>query len=126
MTESLKLAEKLRNAMAANEVTPTQLAKEFGVKPPSVYDWMQFGRVAKKHIPKLAEYFGKPVGYWLGDEEEELLDDHERQLIALFRDLPAEARDKLLQDANWLHNQAKPEKSVANPFGQKAAPKTSK
>ena len=105
MNESIALAQKLKAAMLDKGVKPAELAREFGVKAPSVYDWLEFGRIAKKHIPKLAEYFGKPVGWWPGEDEEELLEDNERQLLAMFRDLKQDAKDKLLQEATWLRNQ---------------------
>ncbi|TCK44014.1 phage repressor protein C with HTH and peptisase S24 domain [Paraburkholderia sp. BL8N3] len=41
----------------------------FGVKPPSVYDWVNYGRIAKKHIPGLVEKFGHSADWWItGDE----------------------------------------------------------
>lgn len=46
------------------------VATVFGVKPPSVYDWINFGRIAKKHLPKLVEVFGESVEWWItGDQE---------------------------------------------------------
>ncbi|TKC83853.1 hypothetical protein FAZ69_22735 [Trinickia terrae] len=45
------------------------VAALFGVKAPSVYDWMNFGRVAKKHLPRLVEVFGHSVNWWLTGEE---------------------------------------------------------
>jgi len=52
----------------------------------------------------------------------------EAQLLRMFREMSPEHRDELLQHANMLHNQAKPEKSRANPFagvpGPASEPKT--
>ena len=50
----------------------------------------------------------------------------ETQLVLMFRELPVDARDELLQHANRLHNHAKPDKSKANPFAGVPPPPTSK
>lgn len=52
-----KLGNAIREAMRLKGVTPTEVAAEFGVKPPSVHDWRKTGRVSKKHLDKLVSYF---------------------------------------------------------------------
>lgn len=114
---SKELAEKLRATMEAKGTRPPELAELCGVRVPSVYDWMEHGRIAKKHLPKLAEFFGTSLGFWLGEEDDEDLNPLERQLLTLNRSLPEEMKDELLRYANYLHNQADGNKrSVANPF----------
>lgn len=114
---SKDLGAKLKAAMEAKGTKPPELAALCGVRVPSVYDWMEHGRIAKKHLPKLAEFFGTSLGFWLGEEDDEDLNPLERQLLTLNRSLPEEMKDELLRYANYLHNQADGNKrSVANPF----------
>lgn len=123
---SKELGDKLRAAMEAKGTRPPELAELCGVRVPSVYDWMEHGRIAKKHLPKLAEFFGTSLGYWLGEEDEEDLNPLERQLLHLNRALPEDMKDELLRYANYLHNQADGNKrSAANPYPD-AAPKARK
>lgn len=64
------IGDRLRREMDRLGLTPTEVANIFGVKNPSVYDWMKFGRVAKKHIPKLVEVFGHTAEWWITGKEE--------------------------------------------------------
>lgn len=64
------IGDRLRREMDARGMTPTEVAAAFDVKNPSVYDWMKFGRIAKKHIPKLVEVFGHSANWWITGEEE--------------------------------------------------------
>lgn len=105
------------------QMTPAELARRMEAKAPSVYDWMNYGRIAKPRLNGLSKIFNRPIEWWLGVEgESELLTDHERQLIAMYRNMKPEGQDKLLQEANWLHNLEKPEVSAANPFPKKPSP----
>lgn len=45
------------------------LAKEFDVALPSVYGWVEKGRISKERLPKLAEWSGRPLSWWLDAEE---------------------------------------------------------
>lgn len=54
---ALKAAMDLKGGMSQ-----TALAKEFGVKQPSVSEWIKFGRISKSHIPKLIEFFADVTG----------------------------------------------------------------
>jgi hypothetical protein len=45
------------------------LAAEFDVKVPSVYGWIDNGRIAKTKLPKLVEWSGKKLEWWLGTTE---------------------------------------------------------
>lgn len=46
-------------------MTPTQVAKEFDIKPPSVYSWYDNGSIDKKHYQHLLDWSGKPIEWWL-------------------------------------------------------------
>lgn len=63
------IGDRLRREMEKRPMTPTEVAAVFGVKNPSVYDWMKFGRIAKKHIPKLVEVFGHTAEWWITGED---------------------------------------------------------
>jgi predicted XRE-type DNA-binding protein len=62
MLEKERLGEALRAAMALKKVTQQRVADEFGVRQSSVAEWVKFGRIRKKHIPHLVEFFSDVVG----------------------------------------------------------------
>ncbi len=67
-TTEQHLGDKLRLAMEAKKVTQAAVAREFGVKPPTVsVDWLKFGRIDKKHYPRLVSFFRLPYEWWFGD-----------------------------------------------------------
>lgn len=71
MLTGKELGSALTEAMKLKGVGPSELARAFGVKPPSVKDWQEFGRIHKKHLPGLIDYFAGVVGasHWgLGKE----------------------------------------------------------
>lgn len=62
----------LTKAMSLKNVGPTEVARAFGVKPPSVKGWQGKGTIHKKHLTKLVEYFADvvPPSHWgLSDRE---------------------------------------------------------
>jgi transcriptional regulator with XRE-family HTH domain len=67
------LGYKLRIAMTEKGVTQAAIAREFGVKPPTVsVDWLKFGRIDKKHYSRLVSFFNKPYSWWFGDVDNEV------------------------------------------------------
>ncbi|MBI5255405.1 MAG: helix-turn-helix transcriptional regulator [Burkholderiales bacterium] len=56
------LGQALKGAMERKGVTQAEVASEFGIQQPSVSEWIKFGRIAKKHIPHLVQYFSDKVG----------------------------------------------------------------
>lgn len=56
------LGAAIRSAMKLKGVTQGQVAAEFGIKQPSVSEWLKTGRVAKEHIAHLVSYFSDVVG----------------------------------------------------------------
>lgn len=125
--QSLALAAKLNSCLIERQMTPATLAELMGVKAPSVYDWLKYGRIAKHRIPELAKIFDRPLSWWFdSDIEEALLSEDEKQLLMFYRQSPGEAKAKLLQDANWHYNQSRPDTpSVANPFPKQKPPNRS-
>ncbi len=61
-----KLGEALAAAIKMKGVSKADVARHFGVKPPSVQGWIKHGRISKSHIEKLLTYFSDVVGpeYW--------------------------------------------------------------
>lgn len=47
--------------------TKAEVAKHFGVKPPSLHDWIKRGVISKDKLPELWRYFSDVVGpeHWL-------------------------------------------------------------
>lgn len=57
MLKGEPLAAAIREAMRRKGVGPTEVAREFGIKPPSVHDWMNHGRIGKDKLDHLIRYF---------------------------------------------------------------------
>lgn len=120
---SKELGARLREQMSSKGTQPPELAALCGVRVPSVYDWLEHGRIAKKHLPRLAAFFGTSLGYWLGEEGEEDMNPLERQLLTLSRGLSEDMKDELLRYANFLHNLGDGGKpSAAIPFPKAPPP----
>lgn len=62
MLSGPELGDALKRAMEKKKVGPSAVATAFGVKPPSVSDWCNYGRIHKKHLERLVEYFSDVVG----------------------------------------------------------------
>jgi len=62
MLTGAELGKALEKAMTLKQVRQPAVAKEFGVKQPSVSEWIKFGRIGKRHIPHLVEWFAEVVG----------------------------------------------------------------
>lgn len=57
-----ELGRALGQAIDKKNVSKAEVARHFGVKPPSVQDWIKYGRVSKKHLDKMFKYFSDVVG----------------------------------------------------------------
>ena len=57
-----QLGNALKAAMKMKGATQAEVAAAFGIRQPSVSEWLKFGRVGKKHITKLVEWFSDVVG----------------------------------------------------------------
>jgi hypothetical protein len=60
------IGDRLAQVMQEQRVSKPELAKRFDVRLQSVYDWVNHGRIAKKHLPRMIEIFNKPLEWWLG------------------------------------------------------------
>jgi transcriptional regulator with XRE-family HTH domain len=119
MKNKLTLGQKLQECLNESELTKADLARAMEVRPQSVQSWLKTSRVSKDKLPQLTILFNKPLSYWLNADEESLLTDLERQMLRLFRDLPADLQDKALQDVNFLHNLNEPKKAQPIHFAVK-------
>lgn len=63
--QSEHIANKVRWVLSRDGVTPALLGLACGVRPQSVYDWRDYGRVAKKHLPILAQLTATSDRWWL-------------------------------------------------------------
>lgn len=62
MLKGQELGAALRQAIELKGVTKVDVARHFGVKPPSVQDWLKRGVIAKDKLPALWAYFSDVVG----------------------------------------------------------------
>lgn len=89
------------------------VAEYFGVAVPSVYGWVDKGRISKDRLPMLTTWSGKPLTWWLGAEAEpdnaslmDALQDWRLQAstrsVAVIDQLTLLAKKNKLQEADWL------------------------
>jgi hypothetical protein len=62
MLTGIELGQALEAAIKLKGVSKAAVARHFGVKPPSIQDWIKYGRINKSHINGLVEYFADVVG----------------------------------------------------------------
>lgn len=62
MLTGKELGEALAQAMKLQGVITAELARAFKVRSQSVNDWKNYGRIDKKHLPRLFAYFAPTVG----------------------------------------------------------------
>lgn len=62
MLTGTELGEALDEAIRLKGVSKAAAARHFGIKGPSIYDWINHGRIGKQHLTKLVEYFSDVVG----------------------------------------------------------------
>lgn len=61
-----KLGAAIEAAIKLKGVTKKEVAKQFGVQPPSIQDWVKRGTIGKEKLPKLWAYFSDvaPASHW--------------------------------------------------------------
>ncbi|WP_147432274.1 hypothetical protein [Pararobbsia silviterrae] len=57
-----ELGAAIRAAIKKKGLLQREVAATFGVAVPSVQDWMKYGRIDKKHLPRLFSLFADVVG----------------------------------------------------------------
>lgn len=99
-TDGEKLGERLRLLIEASPYNAREIARACKITPEAVYGWFKTGRIAKKHLPIVAEMVGTSIEGLLGDgapkgkaRSGELEWSFAAQkLAALFDHLPADER----------------------------------
>ena len=61
MYTGVELGAAIATAIEKKGVKKAEVAREFGIKQPSLSDWIKTGRIGKHHISKLIEYFSDVV-----------------------------------------------------------------
>lgn len=56
------LGKAIDEAIQKKGVAKAAVARHFGIKGPSIYDWINHGRVGKQHLNELVAYFADVVG----------------------------------------------------------------
>lgn len=107
MPDKNHIGEKLQQEAEKKGLKPAQVAELFGVRPPSVYDWYEHGRIHQRHYARLVEWSGKPIEWWLdipthshAAEEAPLYadtDPRHKVLLELFEGLPSVEQDQLIK-----------------------------
>lgn len=112
------LGKKLNQVMAFKGLAGdyAAVAKHFGVAVPSVYGWVDFGRISKARFGALEDWSDMPVAWWLDDSETEAVDQDTRELHNALEDwrlqasarslvaidlLTAAAKKNKLRDEDW-------------------------
>lgn len=62
MLTGVKLGAAIAAAIKKKKVTQRDVAAHFGVKPPSIQDWIKRGTIGKARLPELWAYFADVVG----------------------------------------------------------------
>ena len=118
------LAEAMRlKAGSGERLTQQAVATAFGVAQSSVAEWIKYGRIDKKHIPQLLDYFKDVAGpaHWGLP-----ISDDEFALVLAFRELHDGTRAVLLQKTRHLAAKTVAEREAdAKLLESTAAPATS-
>lgn len=93
MLDATELASRLRVAMDHHHppVTSAAVATECKVTPQAVAGWRKTGRMAKRHLQKIAKLTGRPLEYFLEDQhlarqnQASYLTDDEAALVQAYR-----------------------------------------
>lgn len=56
------LGDAVAEAIRLKGVSKAAVARHFGIKGPSVYDWINHGRIGKQHLMEMVAYFSDVVG----------------------------------------------------------------
>lgn len=65
MLKTDEMAEKIASAIGKSGLSLTAIAEACGVSVAAVSEWKRTGRIAKGHLPKLAELTGTTLEWWL-------------------------------------------------------------
>jgi hypothetical protein len=107
---AMHIGQKLKQIAEEKGLRPVDVAGIFGVRPPSVYDWYENGRIHKKHYPILVSFSEKPIEWWLDMPAQDnvyevretrkpygVIDPRHEVLTDLFDALPSKEQDDLIR-----------------------------
>ncbi len=136
MLDAQELRRRLIKAMDTStpKVSSAMLAKECKVSAQAVNGWRKTGRIAKRHLPKIAALTGKPLDFFLGETTDTVsanyglvLSLEEAEAMKRLQDGDPDWRNYILglatlpkpQQQLWLQmmRQAVPDYKVENAFG---------
>ena len=109
-----KLGEAIKSAIELKGVRKADVARAFGIKPPSVTSWIQTGRVDKTHIDKLVSYFAdvvQPEHFGIGSfETNEILFNGYKVPLLSWIDATKQLDKNALTESNiiWVPTLRKP------------------
>lgn len=98
--------------------TSATLAAVFSIRAQSVDSWIRTGRIGKDKLVVLARRYNRPVAWFLGQEqdEEDMLTDDERKLLADYRALHEPLKAVAAQQVDALRQaQSAPPPPLAPP-----------
>jgi transcriptional regulator with XRE-family HTH domain len=128
--------DRLEKLLKERGITPYRLAKDLGMSQSSLSEWKRGNSIPKyERLVKIAGYFGVPVGYLTGREEDdtpdgansvfleqlmtlvkekldapEWSDEQARQNLVLFNSLSTEKKLEALRYLRYLVSQQEAEK----------------
>jgi transcriptional regulator with XRE-family HTH domain len=128
--------ERLEKLLKERGITPYRLAKDLGLSQSSLSEWKRGNSIPKyERLVRIARYFGVPVGYLTGREEDdnasgtntalleqlmmlvkekldapEWSDEQARQNLVLFNSLSTEKQLEALRYLRYLVSQQEAEK----------------
>lgn len=99
--QAIRQAIELKLASGAAR-TKVEIAKHFGVQPPSLHDWINSGTISKDKLPALWAYFADVVGpeHWGMDHipaRAQVPPEH-LELLALFDKLSSQQQADVLDN----------------------------
>ena len=99
----MKFGEILRELLEDNDITQKQLAADLNLAPTTIGNYIRCFREPDFAILKLfATYFNVTTDYLLDFQPEITKDHKEDALLRLYRSLPAEYKDLLLDEGKLL------------------------
>lgn len=109
LNDAQQLALKFNEAFPQKSggVTDQEIATACDVTKQAVNGWRSTGRIAKKHLAKLAELSHKPISFWLpnadvtGESSQSDLTQAEQKLINAYRQADERGRASLI----WVAEQ---------------------
>lgn len=98
------LGDAVGAAITLKGVSKAEVARHFNIKGPSIYDWIDHGRVGKRHLTRLVEYFSDVVGpeHWglsnssqIGGPSPLELTPDEKTILTHYRNAPSFGKEIL-------------------------------